>query len=528
MTLTRAKVLAAAATVLMGTTALVQAQERGGVMTFGRYADSLFLDPVLNDANVDIWILSNMYDTLLLPTADGQSVEAGLATDWSVSDDGTVVTLTLRDGITFSDGSPITTEDVIWSLDRARNPDNGIWNFLLSAVSEVTAPDDTTIEIQLSQPDPAILPALSVFNTAILPKDAFEAMPGETDLEKATAFAENPIGSGPFVLESWDRGSTLKLVKNEHYWADGEDGEKLPYLDGVTFEIIPDDATRILRLQSGEIDGAELIPFARVAELEADPNIDMELFPSTRVADIILNVRPELDGEANPLSDEKVRQAMNYATNKDAIIQVVTFGVGTPTSSYMSSTTPLHTGDGAVFPYDLEQAQRLMSESEYPDGFSASILTLAGNQDELGIATALQQMWSQIGIDLEIEQVDNATRTEQYRNGTFQMRAGAWTNDIADPSQITSYFAYSPTIDALHSGWKSEEVDSLFEASQSEMDEETRAEQYARIQEIYNQTGPIILLYETPYPVALQQNVKGFYQIPLGNNIFRETYLETE
>ena len=528
MTPRRITFLAASMAALMGSTALAEAQERGGVMTYGRYADSLFLDPVLNDANVDIWILSNMYDTLLLPTADGQGVEAGLATDWSVSEDGMTVTLTLREGIMFSDGTPITTEDVIWSLDRARNPDNGIWNFLLAAIDEVTAPDDGTIEIALTQPDPAFIAALSVFNAAIMPKAAFEGMPGETDLEKATAFAENPVGSGPFTLESWDRGSTLKLVKNEHYWAEGADGKPLPYLDGVTFEVIPDDATRILRVQSGELDGAELIPFARVGELEADPNVNMELFPSTRVADIILNVRPEIEGAENPLSDPAVRQAMNYATNKDAIIQVVTFGVGTPTSSFMSSTTPLHTGEGAVFPYDLEQAQSLMAGSDHPDGFSAEILILAGNQDELGIATALQQMWSQIGIDLEISQVDNATRTEEYRNGTFQMRAGAWTNDIADPSQITSYFAYSPTIDALHSGWKSDEVDQLFEASQSEMDEAARADQYARIQEIYNMEGPIILLYETPYPVALQQNVKGFNQIPLGNNIFREAYLETE
>ncbi|SHE51672.1 peptide/nickel transport system substrate-binding protein [Loktanella atrilutea] len=526
--MTRLSLIATTAAVLLSTTSLVQAQERGGVMTYGRYADSMFLDPVLNDANVDIWILSNMYDTLLLPTDDGQSVQAGLATDWNVSDDGLTVTLTMRDGIMFSDGTPITTEDVIWSLDRARNPDNGIWNFLLAAVSEVTAPDDKTIEIKLAQPDPAILPALSVFNAAIMPKAAFEAMPGETDLEKATAFAEKPVGSGPFVFDSWERGSTLKLVKNEHYWADGADGQKLPYLDGVTFEVIPDDATRILRVQSGELDGAELIPFARVKELQDDPNINMELFPSTRVADIIINVRPELDGEPNPLSDVKVRQAMNYAANKDAIIQVVTFGVGTPTSSFMSSTTPLHTGDGPVFPYDLEKAKQLMSESGYPDGFTASILTLAGNQDELGIATALQQMWSQIGITLEIQQVDNATRTEQYRNGTFDMRAGAWTNDIADPNQITSYFAYSPTIDALHSGWKSEEVDKLFEESQSELDTDKRAEQYARIQEVFNQEGPTVLLYETPYPVALQDNVKGFNQIPLGNNIFRETYLEKE
>ncbi len=519
-------IAALSAALLMAGHPAAFAQERGGVMTYGRYTDSLFLDPVLNDANVDIWVMTNFYETLIMSSQDGLSLKPGLATEWSLNEAGDVVTLKLREGVKFSDGTPMTAEDVIWSLNRAKNPDNGIWNFIVASIDTVTSPDAQTIEIKLKYPDPTILPALSVFNTAIMPKAAFEAMPGETDAEKAQEFGKKPIGTGPFVLESWDRGSSMKMVANEHYWAEGADGEPLPYLDGLTFEVIPDDATRILKLQSGDIDGAEFIPFARVGELEADPEINMELFPGTRVWDIIINVRPELDGEPNPLSDEKVRQAMNYATNKDALVQVVTFGVGTPLSSFMSSTTPMHSGDEPLFPYDLEKAKALMAESGYPDGFETSILMIAGNQDDLGITTALQQMWAAIGIDLEIRQVDNASRTEQYRAGTFEMRTGGWTNDISDPSQITSYFAYSPTIDALHSGWKNEEVDQIFEASQKEMVPDKRAEQFARIQEIFNATGPTIPLYETPYPVALRDYVKGFYQIPLGNNIFTETWLD--
>ena len=120
---------ACSAASLAGATA-AGAVTRGGVMTYGRYADSLFLDPVLNDANVDIWILSNLYDTLLLPTDDGKGVQPGLASAYTLAPDGKSITLTLRDGIMFSDGSPITAEDVKWSLDRARDPKEGIWNFI--------------------------------------------------------------------------------------------------------------------------------------------------------------------------------------------------------------------------------------------------------------------------------------------------------------------------------------------------------------------------------------------------------------
>ncbi len=517
---------ALAAAFLIGTSPMAISADRGGVMTYGRYADSLFLDPVLNDANVDIWVLTNIYDTLLMPTDDGQGVQPGLATEWKVADDGMSVTLKLREGIKFSDGSPILPSDVAWSLKRAATPENGIWGFLVSAITDITATDDGTITITLNRADPSIIPALSVFNTAILPQKLFEAAAGTTDAEKAKSFSEKPVGSGPFMLESWERGSVMKLVKNPYYWDKGDDGQPLPYLDGVTFEVIPDDATRILRLQSGELDGAEFIPYARVAELKATEGIDMMLYPSTKIEYITLNTRPQIEGVDNPLSNPKVRQALNYATNKEAIIQIVTMGVGTPMKSFMSSATPLNSGTGPLYPYDLEKAKALMAEAGFADGFSTSMLVLAGSQDETSIATALQQMWAGIGVKLELKQVDNASRTEQYRAGTFTMRAGAWTDDIADPSEITSYFAYSPTIESQHSGWKSEEADKLFEASQSERDPAKRAAQYAKIQEIHNADGPMVYLYESPYPVALSTKAKGFIQIPLGNNIFRSAYLE--
>src|SRR5918996_2531819 len=132
---------ALAAALLAGGTSYAQAVERGGDLTFGRYADSLLLDPVQNDANVDIWIFTNLYDTLIRSSPDGKGLEPGLATEWPVSDDGTEVTLTLRDGVKFADGSDMTAEDVKWSLDRARNPENGIWNGLIASIGSVEIAD---------------------------------------------------------------------------------------------------------------------------------------------------------------------------------------------------------------------------------------------------------------------------------------------------------------------------------------------------------------------------------------------------
>ena len=499
---------------------------RGGTLHYGRYADSQFLDPVLTGHNVDIWILSNLYDTLLLPSEDGKGVEPGLAKAWTVSPDGKTVMLTLREGAQFSDGSSVTAEDVKWSLDRARDPKAGIWNFIDAAIGSIDIKDPRTVVLNLKYPDPAVIPGLSVFNNSIMPMKLFMASEGTTLDDKAKSFAEHPIGSGPFVFQSWSRGQEMKLVRNQRYWRQGADGKPLPYLDGIEFEVLPDDATRVLKVQSGELDGAEFIPFSRVQELKSDARLNMALFPATKLKFGVFNVRPKLsDGSANPLANEKVREALNLATDKDAIVAIVTHGVGTPMSSYMSSATPLHVGSGPVFPFDPDKAKALLAEAGNTNGITLTCMILAGNVDEIGIATSLQQMWHDVGVELKIEQVDNATISARQKAGDFAIMLTNWSDDIADPSEITSYAGYYPTIGAMRSGWNNDEFNKLFEASQREFDADKRASQYARMQEIFR-NGPFLPLYESPFPVVLKTNVKGFVQIPLGNNLFSGVHLE--
>jgi peptide/nickel transport system substrate-binding protein len=226
------------------------------------------------------------------------------------------------------------------------------------------------------------------------------------------------------------------------------------------------------------------------------------------------------------MANVKFRQALNYAIDKAALIKIVTYDVGKPVVSFMSSATPLVSGDGPAYAYDLEKAKALMKESGVPEGTEVTCLALAGSADDTAILSTIQQMWTQIGVKLNIEQVDNATRTARYRDGDFQMRTSLWTDDIADPSEITSYFAYFPNIESLHSGWQDKNVDKLYEDGQKEADPAKRAAMYKTIQKTYLDAAPIIFLYESPYPVALRKNVKGFVQIPLGNNIFSGASIE--
>lgn len=505
---------------LMSSTAAL-AIERGGKMSFARYDDSVIIDPVYSERNPDLWLVGNLYDTLLRTGADGKTIEPGLAENYQVAPDGLSVRLALRPDLKFSDGSPITGEDVIFSLDRARNPEFGPWSGLLGSVESVTA-DGQMITIALKNRDPALISILATFNTAIVSKAAFEAAPGATDQEKAQAlFKSGQVSSGPFTLASHTPGSSMVFKANPNYWRPGEDGKPLPYLDEVEFVLVPDDATRILKLQAGEVDAAEFIPFSRVSELQADPNLRMELFPSTRIIYAPINTRAtKADGSPNVLSDVRVRQALNYATDKAALIQLVTFGTGTPMSSLMSSQTQLYASDGPLYPLDVEKAKALLAEAGVAPGTKLTFTTLAGSADDATMFTALKQMWQQVGIDLSVEQVDNPTRGAKNRSGEFDIHTYGWVNDVNDPAQVTGWLGYFPQREAVGTGWNNAEFNSLYEASNTEIDPEKRAEQYARMQAIYAEEAPLLFLYETPFAVAVSTRIEGYTQSPLGANEF--------
>ena len=503
------------------------AANRGGTLVFGRAIESQYLDPVHTAQNADIWLALNLYDTLLLPADDGKGgTEPGLATGYKISDDGKTVTFTMRPDIKFADGSPIELSDVKWSLDRARSKETGgEFAFLLSSIGSIETKAPDQVILNMAHPDPVIIQAVATFNAGIMPEKLVMAAPGADLEEKSKNFAEHPIGSGPFVLSSWKRNSEMIMERNKYYWHTAADGKKLPYLDTLKFEIIPDDATRILKLRAGELDIVEFVPYSRVAELKADSKLNMVLFPAAQVNYFTMNARPTLkDGTKNPLGDPKVRQALNYATNKDALIQVVSYGTGTPQKSYMPMSTPLSYGPAPLYPYDLAKAKALLQEAGYGSGFDLSCIILAGSADDAAKLAVLQQFWAQIGVRLKPETLDSATRLARYNAADFQMRTALWTNDINDPSEITSIFAYYPTRQNNRSGWDDKRIDELFEQSQSELDAGKRAAEYKEIQERYAAAAPIIFAMEVPYPVAMSKKVHDFVQIPLGNNIFVNTW----
>ena len=457
----------------------------------------------------------NIYDQLVRVGADGISLVPGLAESWEVSDDGITYTFHLRPNVLFSDGTPLTSADVIYSYVRAANDPEQHWTFTLTAlkrdadgqVEGISAPDDTTVVVELAQPWAPFLSDTAMFNLSIVSK-AF----AEGQEERLT---QECMGTGPFALKEWAKGEHLTLVKNTNYWEEG-----LPLLDEVVVNLVPDDNARILQLQGGELDGMKDVPSSRVPELQLDPNLKTYQFPSTETRYITLNIR-----EA-PLNDVHARRALQHATDRQTLVDVVLFGIGLPATSFMPKGALYWNDTLEPYAYDPIKAQEELAQSATPNGFPLEIKILAGSADDQTLATALKDMWGQIGVELTITPVESGVQFEDYQNHNFQAMTNYWTNDIIDPDELVAYAVLPESSEAFQTGWANTEAQDLARQGASEIDSAKREEIYFRIQELFNEESPMIALYYKPYVDVTTVGVHNFNHPPTGQYVFTKTWIE--
>ncbi|MFN8661426.1 MAG: ABC transporter substrate-binding protein, partial [Thermomicrobiales bacterium] len=487
----------------------------GGTLRFGRSTDSDNLDPVTNDGNVNIWYFMSIYDQLVRVAPDGITLEPALAKSWEVSDDGITYTFHLREGVKFSDGTPFTADDVIYSWTRAANDPDEHWTFTLTAlqrdengqVKGITAPDANTVVVELAQPWSPFLSDVAMFNMSIISK-AFAEGNEETLVESA-------MGTGPYSLQEWKRGETLTLVKNPNYWEEG-----LPLLDSVVVSVVPDDNARILQIQGGELDAMMDVPSSRVPELQMDPNLKVYQFPSTLTQYITLNTRNA------PLNDVHARRALQYATDRQTLIDVVLFGVGIPATSFMPKGALYWNDKLTPYAYDIEAAKAELAQSATPDGFPLELKIRGGSPDDETLATALKDMWSQIGVDVTITPTEGTTLNDDYNNQNFQAMTNYWTNDIIDPDELVAYAILPESSQAFQTGWMNDEAQKLAKDGAAEPDPAKRDEMYRRIQEIYHEESPMLALYYRPYLDITTIKVHNFGHPPTGQFDWRTTWIE--
>jgi peptide/nickel transport system substrate-binding protein len=494
------RALAAAALLSASGTAAIRTAgaQTPTVLRMARNAEPGIFIPWLIDDNTALFTMGNVYDGLLRVTKDGASVEPALATSWDTTADGLTWTFHLRPGVMFSDGSPLTSNDVKVSLDLARGGQRTVWKDNYKAIKEIQTPDPTTVNIVLSEPHAPLLSELAMFPAWIMKADMATAT-DQNGYDDSQAWASK--GTGAYYTERYQKGEPVILKRNPYYW------KNTPTIDEVDIEYVPDDNTRILKLQGGEDDVVDFVPFSQIDALNAQPGMHAQDFPIQQTTFVILNVTKP------PLDDLKVRQALNYATDKDAIIKTVFFGQAQP----MNAPIPLGTyvdKESPGYPYDLARAQALMAQSSVPNGFTLPMIVANNNQDRINTAIILKDEWAKIGVNVDIQQLESsAARAAYHGEGNFNAVPSAWTNDMNDPTEIVNYEMRGGPDSGSFAYWtryNNPDLSARITAADLEQDPTRREADYVDIQRTYLTDAPLVFIANLGATAAWRDNVHGF------------------
>lgn len=458
--------------------------------------DPVSLDPIATSDNASIWTQLLIYDTLIRPSKDGTDLEPGLAEAWDVSEDGLTLTFKLREA-QFSDGTPVTAEDVQFSLERAASEQSS-WGGFFRPITGYEIASDREIKLTLDKPFTPALNNLAMFSGAILPKKLVE--------EQGDAFFTDPVGSGPYALAEWTRGSKIALEANPHYWKEGK-----PYIENADLEIVTEGSARTIKLEAGEVDAIIDPPLNQIDELKGKDGITVGTAVPYRSDFVQLNTNKP------PFDNEKVRRALNLAVDKEALIEGVLYGAGKVAASAMP---PMRYADNNLEPYayDLDAAKALMEEAGLGDGFEAELLVNSGIAAHRNVAVALQAMMQPLGVKLNIQMVEGGTHWETTKAGNYEMAVSYATSDTIDPDQLIGFLAVNPErANAYHTEWKSERLNELYQEERVTENGEARGEMFRDMVQILHEGAPYIFLYHPASAWATRDNVEGFEVLPTSN-----------
>ncbi|WP_426244978.1 ABC transporter substrate-binding protein [Nocardioides sp. LHG3406-4] len=474
----------------------------GGSVTIARAQDAQGFDKTMVFANSSIWVYVNFWETLTISSTDGKSVEPWLAESWTQSDDQLTWTLKIKEGVKFADGTPMTSEDAKFTLDEARSTEGG-WEFINSAIKTVSAPDPTTLVIETKYPWAPLLADLACPNNGIVPKDYGG--------RSKTDYYDAPMGTGPFMWDSWKKGQSITLKKNPNYWREDEKGTQLPYLDEVVWTVVPDTNSRNVQIQGGEVQINETPPFSSIEQLQGSGKVDVTLFPSTRTDYVVMCQKTEF------FKDQNVRLAVSHAIDRESLIKAVLYGNGTAANSLFMPTLAYYDESTPGQSYDMDKAKAALAASAYADGFSCTYAAASGDAVDAAIAQVLQSSLKELGITMEIENVDPSALHERQSNLDYEISHTYWTMDIADPDELVQ-FAVLPEGGghSMVTGYEDPKAQDLAKQAQQEFDTAKRQEIYSELQKVLAESAFVAPLFYQPLPYATATNVQGFYVKPTG------------
>jgi peptide/nickel transport system substrate-binding protein len=478
----------------------------GGNLVFNNPQDAQSMDESTVFDNNSIWILEQIMQPLYTVTPNGKGVMPWLATGYTASADGKTYTFTLRKGVEFSTGKPMTSADVKFSLEQTMAASAG-WGYIDAAIKSVDDPTPSTVVINLKYKWAPLLADLSLFANGIVPAN----FGGKT----AAQFYQAPVGTGPFKWDYWHKGQALKLVKNTHYWQAGK-----PYLNSVTWTDVPSDNTRQLQIKGGQAQIDQFPSWSTVSSLKATPGVDMQLFNSTETNYLAFNEN------VKPFQDVHVRKAISLAINRNAIIQAVLFGNGKPANSLFPPQVPYYDPATPGYQYNLSQAKAQMAQSSVPHGFTTTVLIPSGNSDYATISTILQSELKPLGIKVTVQTLDPNTANANFQNEKYDMDLTLWTMDIPDPDELAT-FGLDPKSGAksFFTSYDNPTVVKDVHSAEQITVPATRQSLYNVVQTDAAQDAFMAFLYYSPYPYVTTTNVHGFFVTPLGNYHMQDVWL---
>ena len=459
----------------------------GGSLIYGMTQDLVSLDPHQNTDAGTRSVVFNMYEGLVKPTPSGD-LEPAVAEDYKIEDDAMTYVFTLRSGITFHNGNPVTVEDVEYSINRYAEAQGENSAFSL-AVKSVSCPDDKTIVVSLNAPDSEFIYQMTL---GIIPKD-FE-------WDGVSGFP----GTGPFKFVSYTPGEKLVLAKNEHYWKEG-----LPYLDEVTFKFIATVDTAFLELKAGTIDVLNYLVVAQVADLSRSGDQFTIVEGNMHLVHAMF-----LNNQYGPLQDERVRQAICYAINRDEINQFLFDGKSTIIGSHMiPDLTTWYEGEAAsVYSYDIAKAKDLLKQAGYENGFDLVITVPSAYTQHVETAEIIENQLSMIGVRVSIQKVEWTTwLKEVYTNRNYQATVIGFDGKLNPSDWLAKYGSDAAKNIANYSD---AEYDALLEKALKTTDTEEKASYYKQMQMNLAQHAASCYIEDPADFVAMNSSFGGYQFYP--------------
>ncbi|MBO9392787.1 ABC transporter substrate-binding protein [Caldilinea sp.] len=474
--------------------------------------DIITLDPAVAYEFGGILPVGNMYETLLSFSPGETELQPVLAESWEVSQDGDMWKLTFKldPNAKFASGNPVTADDVVFSWSRAIDI-NKSPAFLLTDVCQMTkenirAVDASTVELKIpGEASPSVCLSVLTFTVAaVVEKAAVEPNLGD-DMGESW-LNDHSAGSGPYVLDRWERNVSVTLNANPNYW-----GGTAPAMKRVILQNMPEPVNRQAAIETGDADIIQDVGPEQVAALEGNPDVTLVKGLSTLLVYVAVNA------SMPPFDNPDARQALRYAINYDNIITLLG-GNGELVQEIIPIGFAGHTGKNP-FKQDLEKAKELFAKAGVAEGtvipFTVATGTAPGGVEWATIAASIQADLAQIGITLEIQQLQQSELLTKYRAQELPMLLMNWGPDFPDPDGNATPFAnYEARSLAWRNNWNDPQAIELSKQAAREIDPAKRVELYAQLVEYVQNNGPYAILYQPTQIFAVRNNVEGFVYDP--------------